>query len=92
MARRIDREGMGPITATSLNRSGESAAARRGEALDLCGDAPATPRMLPVDDAEAGGDAPSTVVDLTRGAPLVLRWGAVSTEELDPVLREISVP
>jgi tRNA threonylcarbamoyl adenosine modification protein (Sua5/YciO/YrdC/YwlC family) len=78
LARRLAREDVGPITATSLNRSGEPPARDRA------------PRLLGVERAEAGGDAPSTVVDLTGPAPRVLRAGALSAEDLAPLLAEIA--
>jgi tRNA threonylcarbamoyl adenosine modification protein (Sua5/YciO/YrdC/YwlC family) len=90
LARRLAREDVGPITATSLNRSGEPPARDRAAADALCGGAPDAPRLLGVERAEAGGDAPSTVVDLTGPAPRVLRAGALSAEELAPLLAEIA--
>ncbi len=85
LERRLRVAGLGPITATSLNRSGEPPAAGRGEAEALCG-APEGPRLLAVDRAECGGSAASTVVDCTAAEPVVLRWGAIPREELLPYL------
>ena len=57
--------GLGPLTATSLNRSGEPPARTRAEAAALCkGDA--APQLLEGPWPDAGGDAPSSVVDLSR--------------------------
>jgi L-threonylcarbamoyladenylate synthase len=90
LARRLAREGAGPITATSLNRSGAPPSATRDEARAACGEGPDAPHMIEVERAEAGGEAPSTVLDLTSPEPQVLRWGSVAAQELEPVLQEIA--
>jgi tRNA A37 threonylcarbamoyladenosine synthetase subunit TsaC/SUA5/YrdC len=43
-----------------------------------------------VKGAEAGGDAASTVVDLTAQRPVVLRWGALTADVLEPALAELA--
>lgn len=88
LARRLTREGAAPITATSLNRSGEPAARSREAARALCGQGEGEPRMLDV-EAEAGGDDESTVVDTTGSKLEVLRWGALSKLALSPFLKEV---
>ena len=88
LARRLSREGAAPITATSLNRSGEPAARSREDARALCGEGEDEPRMLEV-EAEAGGDDESTVVDVTGSKLEVLRWGALSKAALAPFLEEV---
>lgn len=88
LARRLTREGAAPITATSLNRSGEPAARSREAARALCGQGEGEPRMLDV-EAEAGGDDESTVVDATGSKLEVLRWGALSKLALSPFLKEV---
>ena len=85
LSRRARREGVGPITATSLNRHGEPPARTRDDAARLC-EAADAPRLLAVEGAEAGGDAASTVVDATGLRTLVLRWGAVPRDEIEPLL------
>ena len=90
LARRLRAERVGPITATSLNKSGEPPARTRAAAEALCGPEPEQPRLLDVKGAEAGGDAASTVVDLTGARPRVLRWGAVAADVLEPVLAELA--
>jgi L-threonylcarbamoyladenylate synthase len=85
LSRRARREGVGPITATSLNRHGEPPARMRDDAARLCEGADA-PRLLAVDGAEAGGDAASTVVDASGPHAQVLRWGAIPRDEIEPVL------
>jgi L-threonylcarbamoyladenylate synthase len=86
LARRCGAEGTGPITSTSLNRSGEPAARTRDEACQLLAGAPDAPRLVDVEAAEAGGAGESTVVDLTEATPRVLRWGAVGAAEIEPLL------
>lgn len=90
LARRLAREGVGPITSTSLNQSGAPPLRSRHEARACCADGPDAPRMLDVDGAEAGGERESTVVDVTGTRPAVLRWGALPEPVLEPVLREIT--
>jgi len=81
LAAEAERRGLGPPTATSLNRSGEPPAGRRAEALHLCA-GPEAPFVMEVSSGEAYGDPPSTVVDGTRTPPVVLREGAVARERL----------
>ena len=92
LARRLRAEGVGPITATSLNRSGEPAARSRDEAAAACRPAADAPQLLDVEGAEALGTGDSTVVDLTCPRPEVLRWGALGEAELDPVFRTLGAP
>jgi tRNA threonylcarbamoyl adenosine modification protein (Sua5/YciO/YrdC/YwlC family) len=81
LAQRLARAGAGPITATSLNRSGFPPVGDRDEARALCGE-PGAPWLLdPPDAPEPGGDA-STVVDATGPAPRVLREGAVGSARI----------
>jgi L-threonylcarbamoyladenylate synthase len=89
LARRLRLAGFGPITATSLNRSGEPPAATLGMVRPLCGTDPDEPRLIDVEGAEAGGDAESTVVDATGTTLQVLRWGALPANEIEPVIEEI---
>jgi len=89
LARRCESEGVGPLTATSLNRTGSPAARTRDEAAANAGDGPGDPRIVDVDGAEAGGDLESTVVDVSSARPEVLRWGSIRQAEIEPVLREI---
>ncbi len=74
-----ERAGTGPLTATSLNRSGDLPARTRDEAAKLCGVGAAAPLLLET-EIEAGGEAPSTVVDLTGRRPSVLRKGDLALE------------
>jgi tRNA A37 threonylcarbamoyladenosine synthetase subunit TsaC/SUA5/YrdC len=89
LARRCEAEGVGPLSATSLNRSGSPAATNRVEAVANAGAGPEAPRILDVEGAEAGGDRESTVVDVSCARPEVLRWGSISAAGIEPVLQEI---
>ncbi len=86
LASRLRVEGLGPVTATSLNQTGAPEARTRADALRVCGD---DVTLIELEGAEAGGEAPSTVVDLTGDYPRVLRWGAVPETELMPFLEEL---
>jgi L-threonylcarbamoyladenylate synthase len=67
------RTGVGPLTATSLNRAGEADCRTREEAARCArGEIPL------VAGEDAGGCPPSSVVDATGAEPVVLREGAVS--------------
>jgi tRNA A37 threonylcarbamoyladenosine synthetase subunit TsaC/SUA5/YrdC len=68
----LDR-GLGPVTATSLNRSGEEPARSVSEALRVAASDPSVVVAL----GEAGGREASTVVDVTGATPRVLREGAI---------------
>jgi len=74
-------EGLGPLTATSLNRSGAPPARGRAEAAALC-EGPDAPALLDGPWPDAGRLAPSSVVDATRAAPRVLREGALPARVL----------
>lgn len=90
LARRLAEVGVGPVTSTSLNRSGEPPARDLGEARALCEAGADGPLLLYAEGAEAGGGAPSTVLDLTAERPRVLRWGALPERVVAPVLEEIA--
>jgi len=62
---------VGPLTATSANRSGGPALARASEVARLLGDG----LTLLLDGGNAPGGRSSTVVDLTRGVPQIVRQG-----------------
>ena len=90
LASRVQALGAGPLTATSLNESGTAPATRLSEARQAC-ERPADekPPLLVDVGLDAGGAAPSTVLDLTGADALVLRWGALSERDLAPALQEI---
>ena len=88
---RLAREGLGPLTSTSLNRSGDPPAGNLAQAeLQL---ARGTPEMESLDHPllvapsgyDAGASAPSTVVDCTQSIPEILREGALLRAVLEPV-------
>jgi L-threonylcarbamoyladenylate synthase len=78
--------GVGPLTATSLNRSGEPACWTRAEAEALAGAA-----LVLVAGPDAGGAEASSVVDASGAEPILLRAGAVPREEIAAVLEGASV-
>jgi len=89
LARRLAREGIGPLTATSLNRSGGVPACTRSEAARYCDGRPGSPILIDdVPGAGGCGGSPSTVVDLTGPQPRMLRVGAISSASLTAVLEE----
>jgi L-threonylcarbamoyladenylate synthase len=67
------RRGVGPLTATSLNRAGEPPCRTRAEAEALAG-----PALALVAGPDAGGTEASSVVDASGDEPRVLREGALS--------------
>jgi len=87
-ARRCEAEGVGPLTATSLNRTGAPAASTRAEALESAGAGPDAPKLIDVEGSEAGADLESTVIDVSSEQPEVLRWGSIQAAEIEPVLQE----
>jgi L-threonylcarbamoyladenylate synthase len=85
LARAAEARGLGPITATSLNRTGEAAASSLAAARAVL-DAHPGPLLIEPGDCDAGGGAPSTVLDLAGGRPRVLREGAVPIAAIADVL------
>ncbi|MBT8212521.1 MAG: threonylcarbamoyl-AMP synthase [Acidimicrobiia bacterium] len=65
-------EATGPLAATSANLAGQPSAVTADEARDIFGDA-----VSLYLEGEGAGGRPSTVVDLTRPGPHVLRPGPV---------------
>ena len=63
----------GPLVSTSANRAGLAPARTCAEAVAALGD-----QVAMALDAGPGRDRPSTIVDLTGGAPRLLRAGAVA--------------
>lgn len=63
----------GPLVVTSANRSGDEPANTADEAAEVLGDG-----VAQYIDGDSGGVPPSTVVDLTKPAPFVLRQGLVT--------------
>jgi len=94
LALRAEREGLGPITSTSLNRSGEPSAVTSADAEAICARNAGEIFGFGHDEIwardaiwEGRGDARgSTVLDLATSSPVVLRWGAIGRERLEPLL------
>lgn len=82
LARTVAAAGIGPLTATSLNRSGEPPVRDARAAAALCAQHPGpllvAPATGPVSCGATSDRAPSTVVDCSDGACAVLREGAVT--------------
>lgn len=77
--------GLGPLTSTSFNRSGAAPAGclEAARALaDRC--EPGAPWLVDA-GIDAGGGAPSSVVDCTGDRPTLLRAGAIDAEALERV-------
>jgi len=66
--------GLGPLTATSLNRSTAPAARTRPQALGACADLGGVVLLA---GSDAGGSSESSVVDVTGPHPKLLREGAI---------------
>ncbi len=73
----------GPITATSANISGRSAPVTAREALDQMKD-----RVeIVLDSGKCKIRQPSTVVDVSSGAPKILRSGPITASEIEKLLK-----
>ncbi len=72
-----------PLTSTSANRRGGTPAVSAAEVLAALGEE--IDRIL--DGGPRGAGVPSTIVDLTRAEPAILRIGALSEERIREVLR-----
>ena len=77
LARAVIAASGGVIAATSANRSGEAPATSAADVVrDFGGD------LLVLDGGGRRGLSPSTVVDLTRDPPVLLREGPITAGEL----------
>jgi L-threonylcarbamoyladenylate synthase len=74
-----------PLATTSANRSGASAALTAQEVIAQLGDAIG----IVVDGGPSPLAAPSTVLDLTRELPTVVRRGAVTIEQIGEVVGHV---
>jgi L-threonylcarbamoyladenylate synthase len=91
LALAVCKAGLGPLTSTSLNRSGEAPATDQGEASEriaegLCQNRDADlrfPLQVSALGQDAGGSAASSVVDCTGSVPEVIRVGAIERETLE---------
>jgi L-threonylcarbamoyladenylate synthase len=73
-----------PITGTSANRSGQPGLTAADAVRETFGDE----LELVIDAGEITGGVASTVLDLSGGVPVLLRQGAVSSEEIEATLGE----
>ena len=71
-----------PITGTSANRAGAPAPVSAAEAADQMGEMV----ELIIDDGRCPARLESTIIDITRDEPEILRVGAVTAEELEAAL------
>ena len=89
LTKAIGEAGLGPLTSTSLNRSGARPAASLAEAKAMAGVAEGcdleSPLVLPGPDSETGHSAPSSIVDCTEVTPRILREGAIDRASLESV-------
>jgi len=95
LAEAVHAAGLGPLTSTSLNRSGDPPARdvdaaraavgerRAGQGADPMGRPLWLEALLDGPDHEAGGSAPSSVVDCTGEEPAILRVGAIARDALE---------
>jgi tRNA A37 threonylcarbamoyladenosine synthetase subunit TsaC/SUA5/YrdC len=88
LARRLEGALAGPVTATSLNRTGQQPARDRAQALRICGTAASGFWLLDAAGPDAGGEAPSSVLDLTGPEPVLVREGPVGLAAIQRVLAE----
>lgn len=94
--------GLGPITTTSLNRSGAPPLQTLDEVRELCARAADDAELFvlapdSVSGAESSADfrsdgAPSTVFDLASPSPRVLRSGAIAEDVIRQVLDTVLTP
>jgi len=75
-------ERVGPVAATSANRTGEPTPPTVSEIETMFGAEVA----VYLDGGPASGDAGSTIVDLSKGDPTLIREGPITSAELERVL------
>ncbi len=89
LAQEAAARGFGPLTATSLNRSGESALTRRVDARAFCAE---DESVVVLRGEECGGAPASTVLDCTTPVPLLLRAGALPRASLETLVGPLADP
>ncbi|MDQ1664487.1 MAG: L-threonylcarbamoyladenylate synthase [Actinomycetota bacterium] len=77
----------GPMAVSSANRSGQRPATTVDEAVDQLGESVS----VYLDGGPSGAPVPSTIVDVTRELPRVLRVGDVTVESLREVAGNLEV-
>ncbi len=87
LVREAFARGLGPLTATSFNRGGETPVQTHSQAVLLAkSDASHAVIALRCGVHDAAAQQPTTVLDLVGTEPRVLRWGAVPEQALAPLL------
>jgi tRNA threonylcarbamoyl adenosine modification protein (Sua5/YciO/YrdC/YwlC family) len=71
-----------PLVSTSANRSGEPSATNAQQVIETFGDE----LDLIIDGGKTPSKTPSTVIDITRMPPRLIREGAISLLEITTVL------
>lgn len=78
-------EETGPMAVSSANRHGQPAAQTAAQARTQLGDDVA----VYLEDGQVRGGVASTIVDVTRGRPQILRLGAIDADTLREVVPDI---
>ena len=88
LATALAEAGLGPLTSTSLNRTGSPPAETRADVskvLAHLGNALEEPWLVEAGSLDAGGERPSTVVDCTGASLTILREGAIPADRIEAV-------
>jgi L-threonylcarbamoyladenylate synthase len=91
LARHLAEAGVGPVTATSLNRTGQPPARDLAEARRVCGGGVPGPWLLDA-PPDARGGTPSSVVDLTGPEPVLRREGSIGAAAIAAALAAGKAP
>lgn len=78
----------GPLAVSSANRSGMPAAMTMGEAVEQLADSV----EVYLDGGPCSAGVPSSIVDVTGDAPVLLRAGEISADALREVVGDLVVP
>ena len=84
--RAAESAGLGPLTATSCNRSGQAPAQSEEEARALCATDPEGPYLLSAEGRVFPPGEPTTVLDLTGASPRILREGGIDAATMQPFM------
>ena len=86
LAERLEEAGVGPVTATSLNRTGQPPARDLAQARRACQGGAPGPWLLDGAAPDAWGETPSSVVDLTGPEPVLRREGPIDAAAIAAAL------
>ncbi|WP_327317878.1 L-threonylcarbamoyladenylate synthase [Streptomyces sp. NBC_01235] len=78
---------VGPMAVSSANLTGHPAPENCDYAQEMLGDSVS----VYLDGGPTPGNVPSSIVDVSRGVPLLLREGAISADELRKVVPDLEV-